>query len=155
MLSPSQVFDVKHKKMSITMLGCNAHAWLPVLVPAHAHNMLGRLDLSIMSCCSCDTACQVEAFEEVERAFVHVDYLRRSEPEHKVDYNLRHQRQNLLEPHDSLASGSLSGPLHSGKSNGEASGSLHGPRHSEKSNDDGDKSEQKVHSAPNDAGDMV
>lgn len=27
---------------------------------------------------------QVEAFDEVERAFVHVDYTKRSEPEHKV-----------------------------------------------------------------------
>jgi hypothetical protein len=27
---------------------------------------------------------QLEAFEEVERAFVHVDYERREEPEHKV-----------------------------------------------------------------------
>lgn len=35
---------------------------------------------------------QVEAFEEVERAFVHVDYLKRDEPEHKVDYNMFHHR---------------------------------------------------------------
>ena len=27
---------------------------------------------------------QVEGFDEVERAFVHVDYERREEPEHKV-----------------------------------------------------------------------
>ena len=29
-------------------------------------------------------AMQVEGFDEVERAFVHVDYERREEPEHKV-----------------------------------------------------------------------
>ena len=28
--------------------------------------------------------CQVEGFDEVERAFVHVDYERRNEPEHKA-----------------------------------------------------------------------
>lgn len=56
---------------------------------------------------------QVEAFEEVERAFVHVDYLRRDEPEHKVDYNLLHQRQNLLEPHESLQDSLASGSMHS------------------------------------------
>lgn len=28
--------------------------------------------------------CQVEGFDEVERAFVHVDYERRDEPEHKA-----------------------------------------------------------------------
>ena len=64
---------------------------------------------------------QVEAFEEVERAFVHVDYRMRAEPEHKVDYNLLHQRQNLLEPHeglhDSLSSSGLFSPHNSGNCN--------------------------------------
>ena len=32
--------------------------------------------------------CQVEGFDEVERAFVHVDYERRNEPEHKASSNL-------------------------------------------------------------------
>ena len=67
---------------------------------------------------------QVENLESVERAFVHVgfcgcsfrllqelciseymlqvDYQAREEPEHKVDFNLRHNR-DLLEPHDSLS----------------------------------------------------
>lgn len=55
---------------------------------------------------------KVEAYEEVERAFVHVDYLKRTEPEHKVDYNLLHHRQNLLEPHDSLQESVHSGSLY-------------------------------------------
>ncbi|KAK9868820.1 hypothetical protein WJX84_006295 [Apatococcus fuscideae] len=41
---------------------------------------------------------KVEAFDEVERAFVHVDYINRPEPEHKVDYNLRHNRNLVLLP---------------------------------------------------------
>ena len=57
---------------------------------------------------------KVEAFDEVERAFVHVDYLKRDEPEHKVDYNLLHNRANVMEPHDSLTH-SNSGSAH-GKS---------------------------------------
>lgn len=32
--------------------------------------------------------CQVEGFDEVERAFVHVDYERRDEPEHKACFPL-------------------------------------------------------------------
>ncbi len=33
---------------------------------------------------ACRHARQVEAFDEVERAFVHVDYSHRTEPEHKA-----------------------------------------------------------------------
>ncbi|EIE27327.1 cation efflux protein [Coccomyxa subellipsoidea C-169] len=44
---------------------------------------------------------RVEGFDEVERAFVHVDYERRVEPEHKVDRNLQRNTMNLFEPHES------------------------------------------------------
>ncbi|CAL8462983.1 g2517 [Coccomyxa elongata] len=46
---------------------------------------------------------RVEGFDEVERAFVHVDYERRDEPEHKVDRNLQRQTSNLFEPHESCS----------------------------------------------------
>ena len=36
----------------------------------------------------CATVCQIEALEEVERAYVHVDYLPRPLPEHKVEKDL-------------------------------------------------------------------
>ncbi|KAK9799415.1 hypothetical protein WJX73_005545 [Symbiochloris irregularis] len=64
---------------------------------------------------------KVEAFEEVERAFVHVDYLKRDEPEHKLDYNMFHNRSNLMEPHDSLNDSSNHNSLH-GKKSGSATG---------------------------------
>ncbi|CAK0784774.1 hypothetical protein CVIRNUC_007978 [Coccomyxa viridis] len=51
---------------------------------------------------------KVEGFDEVERAFVHVDYERRDEPEHKVERNLLQNKENLFEAHASL-SGSLHG----------------------------------------------
>lgn len=35
---------------------------------------------------------QVEVFEEVERAFEHVDYLQPEQPEHKVDCSVFHLR---------------------------------------------------------------
>ncbi len=59
---------------------------------------------------------QVEAFDEVERAFVHVDYINRPEPEHKVDYNLRHNRSDLFDAQEVMRSaasqsGHLSGQL--------------------------------------------
>ena len=38
---------------------------------------------------------QVEGLDEVERAFVHVDYEERVEPEHKVDRNLLRGSKNL------------------------------------------------------------
>ena len=51
-----------------------------------------------------DTLCelQVEALDEVERAFVHVDYKCRDEPEHKVERNLRQGARNLFTAHDSV-----------------------------------------------------
>ena len=45
---------------------------------------------------------QVEALDEVERAFVHVDYETRDEPEHKVERNLLSGTRNLLRAHDSV-----------------------------------------------------
>lgn len=45
---------------------------------------------------------QVEALDEVERVFVHVDYEQRDEPEHKVERNLRHGARNLFSAHDSV-----------------------------------------------------
>ena len=43
----------------------------------------GGHDTSVVSP-DCNLNMQVEGFDEVERAFVHVDYERREEPEHKV-----------------------------------------------------------------------
>ena len=45
---------------------------------------------------------QVEALDEVERAFVHVDYKQRDEPEHKVERNLQQGARNLFSAHDSV-----------------------------------------------------
>ncbi|KAA6420570.1 MAG: CDF membrane [Trebouxia sp. A1-2] len=42
---------------------------------------------------------KVEGLEEVERAFVHVDYALRAEPEHKVERNLASGAKNLFMPH--------------------------------------------------------
>ncbi|KAK9828197.1 hypothetical protein WJX74_002590 [Apatococcus lobatus] len=65
---------------------------------------------------------KVEAFDEVERAFVHVDYTKRFEPEHKVDYNLRHNHSDLFDNQEVVRSAaSLSGHL-SGKLSGSISG---------------------------------
>jgi len=44
----------------------------------------------------------VEALDEVERAFVHVDYKQRDEPEHKVERNLQQGARNLFSAHDSV-----------------------------------------------------
>ena len=70
---------------------------------------------------------QVEAFDEVERAFVHVDYCQRIEPEHKVDYNLRHNNSDLFDSQEIMRSaasqsGHLSGKLSGSISGGESSG---------------------------------
>ena len=70
---------------------------------------------------------QVEAFDEVERAFVHVDYCQRLEPEHKVDFNLRHQNSDLFDSQEIMRSaasqsGHLSGKLSGSLSGGESSG---------------------------------
>ena len=54
---------------------------------------------------------QVEALAEVERAFVHVDYETRDEPEHKVERNLLSGSRNLLRAHDSVRY--QAGTLHS------------------------------------------
>ena len=72
-------------------------------------------------------ALQVEAFDEVERAFVHVDYTKRMEPEHKVDYNLRHNNSDLFDNQQVIRSaasqsGHLSGKLSGSISGGENSG---------------------------------
>ena len=40
--------------------------------------------------------------DEVERAFVHVDYEMRVEPEHKVERNLREGNRNLMKSHPSV-----------------------------------------------------
>jgi cation diffusion facilitator family transporter len=44
---------------------------------------------------------KIEALEEVERCFVHVDYAERTEPEHKIERNLQLGR-GMNEPHDSV-----------------------------------------------------
>ena len=44
----------------------------------------------------------MEALDEVERAFVHVDYKQRDEPEHKVERNLQQGARNLFSAHDSV-----------------------------------------------------
>lgn len=49
---------------------------------------------------------QLEALDEVERAFVHVDYRKRPEPEHKVEFNLLHNPKDLMSPHASVAEAS-------------------------------------------------
>ncbi|KAL3131022.1 Photosystem II protein D1 [Trebouxia sp. C0009 RCD-2024] len=46
---------------------------------------------------------KVEGLEEVERAFVHVDYALRAEPEHKVERNLASGAKNLFMPHELVA----------------------------------------------------
>lgn len=51
-------------------------------------------------------ALQLEALEEVERAFVHVDYSKRDEPEHKVERNLLQGKKDLQTPHASVADSS-------------------------------------------------
>lgn len=48
---------------------------------------------------------QLEAIEDVERAFVHVDYARRKEPEHKVDRNLASGSKDLFTAHHSIHCG--------------------------------------------------
>ncbi|KAK9807039.1 hypothetical protein WJX72_011532 [[Myrmecia] bisecta] len=59
---------------------------------------------------------KLEAYDQVERAFVHVDYARRSEPEHKVERNLLLDSENLFQAHASVSgSGTL---LPSGGSGG-------------------------------------
>jgi len=49
---------------------------------------------------------QLEALEEVERAFVHVDYTKRDEPEHKVERNLMSHPKDLMLPHQDVAESS-------------------------------------------------
>ena len=49
---------------------------------------------------------QLEALDEVERAFVHVDYRKRPEPEHKVERNLLHNPKDLMSPHVDVAEAS-------------------------------------------------
>lgn len=49
---------------------------------------------------------QLEALDEVERAFVHVDYTRRDEPEHKVERNLLSHPKDLMLPHQAVAESS-------------------------------------------------
>jgi hypothetical protein len=39
---------------------------------------------------------QIEALEDVERAFVHVDYLARDTPEHKVERELLRKRNTRM-----------------------------------------------------------
>lgn len=46
---------------------------------------------------------KVEALAEVERAFVHVDYIRREELEHKVERNLASGAKDLFMPHQLVA----------------------------------------------------
>lgn len=46
---------------------------------------------------------KVEGLEEVERAFVHVDYALRAEPEHKVERNLASGAKNLFMAHTLVA----------------------------------------------------
>lgn len=46
---------------------------------------------------------KVEGLEEVERAFVHVDYAVRAEAEHKVERNLASGAKNLFMPHTLVA----------------------------------------------------
>jgi len=41
---------------------------------------------------------QVESFDEVERAFVHVDYEEREEPEHKVRDKIKTGQHSLALP---------------------------------------------------------
>ena len=50
---------------------------------------------------------QLEALDEVERAFVHVDYTKRDEPEHKVERNMMSQKDLML-PHQAVAESSRS-----------------------------------------------
>lgn len=49
---------------------------------------------------------QLEALDEVERAFVHVDYTRRDEPEHKVERNMLTHPKDLMLPHQAVAESS-------------------------------------------------
>lgn len=49
---------------------------------------------------------QLEALDEVERAFVHVDYRKREEPEHKIERNLLHNPKDLMSPHEAVAESS-------------------------------------------------
>ena len=49
---------------------------------------------------------QLEALDEVERAFVHVDYTKRDEPEHKVERNLLTPSKDLMLPHQAVAESS-------------------------------------------------
>ncbi|KAL0026354.1 hypothetical protein WJX79_002339 [Trebouxia sp. C0005] len=49
---------------------------------------------------------KLEALEEVERAFVHVDYTKRDEPEHKVERNLMSHPKDLMLPHQDVAESS-------------------------------------------------
>ena len=49
---------------------------------------------------------QLEALDEVERAFVHVDYTKRDEPEHKVERNLLSHPQDIMLPHQAVAESS-------------------------------------------------
>ena len=54
----------------------------------------------------CAVVLQLEALDEVERAFVHVDYIKRDEPEHKVERNLLTHPQDLMLPHQAVAESS-------------------------------------------------
>lgn len=49
---------------------------------------------------------KLEALDEVERAFVHVDYTRRDEPEHKVERNMLMHPKDLMLPHQAVAESS-------------------------------------------------
>ena len=44
--------------------------------------------------------------DEVERAFVHVDYTKRDEPEHKVERNMLTHPKDLMLPHQAVAESS-------------------------------------------------
>ena len=57
-----------------------------------------------MQTAACDL--QLEALDEVERAFVHVDYTKRDEPEHKVERNLLTHPKDLMQPHQAVAESS-------------------------------------------------
>ena len=60
---------------------------------------------AVQICNRCSLMLQLEALDEVERAFVHVDYTKRDEPEHKVERNMLSQKDLML-PHQAVAESS-------------------------------------------------
>jgi hypothetical protein len=92
------LFAASWQHQSPNLWLCAAHALVSVCVQVEGQPTINCKGLTI----SHFSLVQVEALEQVERAFVHVDYQRRDLPEHKVE------RALLLAPERSSSNGASS-----------------------------------------------